>query len=239
MEYKKIIIGGLEKNAEKNILIFSPHADDEVLGCGGMIKKNSRKGYCIHLVVFGMGGLQHRHLDYESTLTDRLQELKSAAGIFGIKKITIIFPGFDMRLDTIPQLNLVSEIDDILDQNPYQEIYLPVKSHNHDHNRVHTAAIASLRPGAHRYKPDLIAMYESPYTNWIPPVDNSFHGKMYINIAENIEAKKQALLCYQSQIRPFPHPISTEAIQLRAKFRGMEAECKFAEFFILVKQIVH
>ena len=31
----------------KNILILSPHADDEILGCGGTISKYANKGNSI------------------------------------------------------------------------------------------------------------------------------------------------------------------------------------------------
>ena len=35
----------------KQILILSPHADDEILGCGGFISKYSKKKYNINVVI--------------------------------------------------------------------------------------------------------------------------------------------------------------------------------------------
>ena len=35
---------------KKNILIISPHADDEILGCGGFISKYSKQNYQINVV---------------------------------------------------------------------------------------------------------------------------------------------------------------------------------------------
>ena len=35
----------------KKILILSPHADDEILGCGGLITKYSKKNYQISVLI--------------------------------------------------------------------------------------------------------------------------------------------------------------------------------------------
>lgn len=35
----------------KKILILSPHADDEVLGCGGIISKYTRDGYAVNVLI--------------------------------------------------------------------------------------------------------------------------------------------------------------------------------------------
>ena len=35
---------------KQKILILSPHADDEVLGCGGIISKYSKEGHEINVV---------------------------------------------------------------------------------------------------------------------------------------------------------------------------------------------
>ena len=36
---------------KKKILILSPHADDEILGCGGFISKYSKKNYHITVLI--------------------------------------------------------------------------------------------------------------------------------------------------------------------------------------------
>ena len=35
----------------KKVLILSPHADDEILGCGGFISKYSKHKYSIHVLI--------------------------------------------------------------------------------------------------------------------------------------------------------------------------------------------
>ena len=36
---------------KKKILILSPHADDEILGCGGFISKYSKQNYQIYVLI--------------------------------------------------------------------------------------------------------------------------------------------------------------------------------------------
>ena len=36
---------------KKKVLILSPHADDEILGCGGFISKYSKQNYHINVLV--------------------------------------------------------------------------------------------------------------------------------------------------------------------------------------------
>ena len=36
---------------KKNILILSPHADDEILGCGGFISKFSKQNFQVNVLI--------------------------------------------------------------------------------------------------------------------------------------------------------------------------------------------
>ena len=44
----------------KNVLVVTPHPDDEVLGCGGTIVRHARRGDQVHLVVVTRGMLWSR-----------------------------------------------------------------------------------------------------------------------------------------------------------------------------------
>ena len=36
---------------KKNIVVVAPHADDEILGCGGTIAKHIKLGHQVHIII--------------------------------------------------------------------------------------------------------------------------------------------------------------------------------------------
>ena len=74
---------------KKNLIVFAAHPDDELLGCGGTIKKLSQNG-CEVIVVFATSGNTgiDQTRNYEKNIKSiRLQEADKAAKILGITKI--------------------------------------------------------------------------------------------------------------------------------------------------------
>lgn len=217
------------------ILIIAPHADDEAFGCGGMMAKMAARGVVVDLLVFAVGGIHHRHLETEAMLNARMDELDAASKVLGVQKYSVLYPGKDMRLDTIPQLDMVSKLDKILDQGQYDQVFYPYPSHNHDHAAVYRACVAALRPGARYPGPSLIAMCDYIYSAWSLALGEG--GRMYVDITETIEAKCEAIRAYESQLRPFPNPMCVETIELVAKTRGMESGYQYAELFHIVQKL--
>ena len=218
-----------------DILVLAPHADDEVLGCGGMMARRAAEGDRIHVVVFGVGGLKHRHLEQEAKTAARLEELKQASKILGVTETTVLYEGMDMRLDTVPQVEIVSKLDEIL-ESKYDEVYFPYSSFNHDHQAVFDATYSALRTKGGDQAPLMSALYEYPEVGW-----NSSEvrgGKMFVDISDHLETKIRALVAYESQVRPHPHPLSLESLRLFAGMRGMESGFAAAELFYVQKIVV-
>jgi LmbE family N-acetylglucosaminyl deacetylase len=94
--------------------------------------------------------------------------------------------------------------------------------------------MAAMRPGARKH-PLMVATYESTNSGWWDKSTNG--GKLYINISSVIDNKLNALEVYQSQIHPFPHPISIESVKKLAAFRGMECGVEYAELFKIVRMV--
>jgi LmbE family N-acetylglucosaminyl deacetylase len=129
----------------------------------------------------------------------------------------------------------VTKLDAILDQRCYDEVYIPCDSYNQDHEKVHKAAFAALRATSDRKEPALIAQYEYAFHEWA--ITNIAGGKLYLDISNYLETKIEALESYKSQIRPFPHPCSSQAIHTRAFMRGMECGGTAAELFYLLRMV--
>jgi LmbE family N-acetylglucosaminyl deacetylase len=217
------------------ILVVAPHADDEVLGCGGLIAKRVAQGQEVQVVVCGLGGLRQRGLAQMPTIAERRDEFEAAGKVLGVAGTSVLFAGQDMRLDTLPRLTLVSALDAVLDLRPYTEIYLPAPSVNHDHRVVYEAMLSALRPTVARPALLRIAAYEYAMSGW--PHATSDGGNYYVSITETLAAKLKALECYPSQIRPYPHPCSRGAVVALAHYRGLESGMIAAEMFYILREI--
>jgi LmbE family N-acetylglucosaminyl deacetylase len=207
---------------DTNILVIAPHADDEAFGCGGTIAKWTSEGSTAKLVVMGVGIGKPDEL--------RFHECMKASGILGFYHTTQLFPKEDASLDTIPQKIIVQQLDEILDNDRYNYVFIPCPSHHKDHKVTYEASMAALRLGAH---PSCnVLMYEYPYPDY-----SISGGKFYVDISKTINKKLQAIAAYQSCIKKYPHPASSEAAENVATMRGMAIQVRYAEMFHVIQMI--
>jgi LmbE family N-acetylglucosaminyl deacetylase len=214
--------------------VIAPHADDEVIGCGGTILKLVAEGHDVDLVVAALGTVNRRPAEVKSTAQIRRHELETVSAILGVRSHQVLFEGFENKLDTLPLLDIVSRLDSILDEG-YDQVFFPCPSHHQDHRVVYDACFAALREGARPNPPHLIAMYEYSYNGWYP--GQAHGGRFYVDVTDHMEQKKSALSIYRSQLYPPPHPISLEAIDILGQMRGVECGRSFAELHYLIKMV--
>lgn len=212
------------------ILIVAPHADDEVLGCGGLIARRSREGHEVDIAVATLGGLADGRRHDETDV--RRGELFRAAEILGAHEPTVLLPGRDGRLDAFPSYDLVSRLDALLEERRYDEVYFCYPSHHQDHRAVHAACLSALRPkGGH--EPRRVALYEYPCVGWSPVGANA--GRWYVDISQVLPEKEAALRAYETQLREPPHPMSWESAEALARMRGVECGRRHAELFYVLR----
>ena len=213
-----------------NVLIIAPHADDEVLGCGGLMTKRVAQGAQVDVAVAALGGERApgSHEDYAA----RRAELVAASRILGVSEVAVLYPGYNMRLDELPRVEIVSKLDALL-RRDYDEVYLPYASANHDHQIVYQCTLAALRPYASERMPRLVAAYEYAQIGW--QLEAVAGGQMFVDIASEFERKLQALAAYESQLRPHPHPCSEAAVRTLAQFRGLAIGKSYAELFYILR----
>lgn len=216
------------------LLVIAPHADDEVLGCGGLIANRAAQGREVHVVVCGLSWVARADMPSEKT---RRSELAAAGKTLGVTTTRVLYPGLDMRLDTLPRVEVVSKFDALLAERPYTEIYLPCPSVNYDHVVVYESMLSALRPTIARPALRRVCAYEYALSGW--PHATSDGGNYYVDIAATLETKLKALACYESQLKPYPHPCSTGAVSALAHFRGMECGMAAAEMFYILRELEH
>jgi LmbE family N-acetylglucosaminyl deacetylase len=219
----------------KKILVIAAHPDDELLGLGGSLINNIRNGHEVHVVIMSEGASSR----YEDGMKNKLKESAYKAGeIMGVKQVHFCdMP--DQRMDGIPLLDVIQPIESLIEQIKPETIY--VHHHgdvNQDHRIVFEATMVASRPvkGSSVKK---ILCYETPSsTEWCSPFsDRVFIPNVFVDINETIEQKLDAFMCYESEIREFPHPRSLKALKNIARGWGSKVGMEYAEAFELIRWI--
>src|SRR5207245_4548630 len=77
------------------------------------------------------------------------------------------------------------------------------------------------------------------YRDWSSDVCSSdlFVPDTWIDISTTLGAKLEAMACYESELRDYPHPRSLEALAHRARASGNQVCLDAAEVFMTVRRI--
>lgn len=211
-----------------NVLVIAAHPDDEVLGMGGTIKKLSKQGHKIHLCVISEGA-SAQYSDTDMIKVRHNACLKSGTKL-GISSFE--FFGFpDARLDSVPQLEINLKLERAIKKFKPNTVYTtPFHDLSKDHLKVFESTLVASRPSHSTVK--TVMAYEIPGFTRTP-----FHPNAYENITNFFKSKVQAFKEYESEVESFPHPRSLESIENLCIQRGIEAGCKRAESFYIVKSI--
>lgn len=219
----------------KKILVFAPHADDEVLGVGGVIAKNIAEGNEVYVCIVTHG----EEPLFSKEIVEKLRgETLAAHEFLGIKKTYFLeYPA--VMLENVPRYQLNQSIMNVVEEVKPNEVYLP---HNgdmqKDHQIVNEAVMVAMRP-KYEHKVSAVYAYETlSETEWnIPNVSNVFIPTVYMDISNQLEIKKMALSYFSTQVSDFPDPRSLEAVEALAKYRGSTIMANAAEAFVLIRQI--
>ena len=230
----------------KKILIIAAHPDDEVLGTGGTIARRAKEGWEVS-VVFCATGAEGRYATKQKINSPKLSaEIKNlntdsqkAAKILGIKNIHRLgFP--DNRLDTVSRMDISHALKEVVEKERPQIIFTHhAGDYNWDHTIVFESALMACRPNAGDFYPREIYSFEvlSSTERAFQYGKNIFAPTHFVSIQKTIHLKKEALLAYRSEARPYPHPRSPEAVENLAKKRGNEVGLHYAEAFQLIRGI--
>lgn len=112
---------------ERSAIIFSPHPDDEALGCGGTIIKKKSLGASVKLVHM-TDGAAPTHADAvtrDELRAIRFKEAMSAGRVLGLSESEMYFLGFpDTRLEE--NIRAARErVEDILLNSRPEEVFVP------------------------------------------------------------------------------------------------------------------
>ena len=219
----------------KNILIIAPHPDDEVLGCGGVIKRLAEEGRDVYVLIMSRGTPRFYS---EERIDNVRREAREAHALLGVKD-TLFFNYHAPELDTVPLSDLSRSIAEVIQQKEIQSLFLPHRGDIHnDHLVVFKAGLVAARPVGNYTVKEIYSYETLSETEWAAPFgDDAFIPDYFVNISAQFQAKQQAIQCFKSQLKTFPNPRSLETIEALAKFRGATVGFGHAEAFMTIRRI--
>ena len=221
-----------------NVLVIAPHPDDEVLGCGGTIHRLAGDGHRVTVVIVTRGWSPLYALQDVERVQDEARRANQL--LCGTEPMFLDLPTTGLK--DLPAYKINGAVRDVITSVDPQWVFLPFPGDRHeDHRSVYSAACVALRPIRPNPTVATIACYETPSeTHWHSPgLEPAFDPNWFVDISDHVDAKLQALQCYQSQLKPDQAPPARqpEAVRSLARWRGATVGLHAAEAFVIVRRI--
>lgn len=222
------------------ILIFAPHPDDEILGCGGTMARHITAGDEVYVCIMTCG---HPPIFDDSIAKQNgwphtlYPEIKRAHTLLGVKE-TFFLPFSAAAMETDLRYELNGKVMELVNRIRPDVVYMPhFGDMQKDHTLTAEAVMVAVRPKYGHVVRYVYAYETLSETEWnIPHAANAFIPNTFVDISDHLDKKLEAMSCYQSQLSPFPNPRSLEAVASLAKLRGSTMDVKAAEAFMLVRE---
>jgi N-acetylglucosamine malate deacetylase 1 len=231
------------KSAINQVLVIAAHPDDEVLGCGGTIARHADSGDQVQVLIVAEGSTSRQQKRDRDQVRDELSALANAAqragSILGAGGVELLdFP--DNRLDSLDRLDLIKRIEESIARFKPDCVYVHHAGDvNVDHRRLHEAVVTACRPTPGHVVNRLLSFEVASSTEWQPPGSApAFHPNCFVEISDQLDRKRDALMAYSSEMRDWPHARSIKAVEHLARWRGAQVGVEAAEAFCLLRQLV-
>ena len=201
-------------------LIISPHIDDEILGCGGILDASSFVLEC---------GVDDFHI---VSRDERIEELSLASKYLGFN-----FKVLDGKVNHYNRRDFIEVFTKFINQIHPNEIFIPYPSYNQDHQEIYQASIIALRPHDVNYLVPRVLVYEeTQVSDWDfgMSISHTFKPNFFKEI--DIERKLKAYQMLKSQVRAFRSPDYLREI---AALRGHQSGLVYAEAFMCLRNVEH
>jgi LmbE family N-acetylglucosaminyl deacetylase len=202
-----------------NILAIGAHPDDIEFGCGGTLTKYSQRGHRLFLMVMTGGGSG-------APSETRMAEQTAARQILGAEEI--FWGGYqDTHLGVYAEM--IKKIESVIASVKPEFIFCHFPDDTHQDHRHLAQAVMS----ATRYIRNVL-FYEGPTTQ-------NFNPQVYVDIADTLEVKLEALQAHRSQVmKTNIEDLSIiEVARSCANFRGIQGRVKYAEAFHALRLFIN
>lgn len=219
------------------ILTVAAHPDDETLGAGATMALHAARGDEVWALVL-TEGVTSRH----GRVEQQISCLERACDVLGVKRL--VLGGLpDQRLDTLSLLEVIDPIERcIAELEPDVVLTHFMEDVNQDHRIVFRATMVAARPLPGQPVRRLMCFETPSSTEWAPPFPGTvFSPNVFVDASTSLATKLEAMSAYadafSSEVRPWPHPRSLEALEAYARRHGAAVGVEAAEPFMLVREI--
>ncbi len=189
------------------VMVFSPHPDDESLGCGGSVAKHVAQGREV-AVVFMTSGEAEDDMPQEPAerVVIREAEARAATAVLGVDDVTFLhLPDGGLKY----RISYVDKVRKLLQHHKPSIVYVPHKNDAHpDHQATYHLVMAALRKSS-----GIGHVTVRCYEVWTP-----LAGVDYCeDITDYMQCKFDALQQYTSQLAIVGYDTSIKGLN---KYRG-------------------
>jgi LmbE family N-acetylglucosaminyl deacetylase len=218
-----------------NVLCVAAHPDDVEILCAGTLAAYAQLGHKVTIAVFTSGNMGDAVIPPDVLAVIRERETREAAAIIGAN---VIWAAIDDE-HVFPDQERRTIMIDILREADPDVIF------THSPNDYHPD---------HRYVGQLV--FDSYFQKGLPHIPNQkqpacrfgqaqlyymdnlggigFLPSEYVDISAFFEKKMQMLACHRSQVVAMKDLANTDLLEMvrtQARFRGLAANCQYAEGF--------
>lgn len=225
-------------NKEK-ILVIAPHADDEVLGCGGILKKAADLGIDTVIIVATNAHKGAPEMYTAEAVESTRDEALAAHKVLGVNKTFFLdFPA--PNLVNSEHYRISIELSRLINVIEPSMVFLPHPADLHtDHEIIYKTSLVALRPHVAPFVRGIYCYETLSESEWYPyQSSHGFKPNVFVDISKEIDFKCKAFECFQSQVKEFPHPRSEKAIRALGAYRGSTVNKFSVEAFELVRNNV-
>jgi LmbE family N-acetylglucosaminyl deacetylase len=221
----------------KNILVVAVHPDDETLMCGGTILKHKNNGDNIFWLIITNVDIENGwNIEF---VEKRQKEIKIVEKMYGFEKTYMLnYPAG--KLDLIPKFDFISSVSKVINEVKPNTIYLPNKTDIHSDHKISFEIVFSCTKNFRYPFIKKILMGETvSETDFSPPISgNSFIPNVFVDITDFFKLKIDIFKIFDSEIMNENYPRSIRNIESIASYRGSLIGQKYAEAFVLLKEIL-
>lgn len=211
----------------KKVLVIAVHPDDETLGCGGSIFKHLDQGDDVGCVFVTCGNSDQAKI---------IDDVSNEYHFNYIEKLGLK----ETEIDDLSLNCLIPLFSDIFNEYKPDTLYVPNRSEIHsDHRKTFEAVASCIKSFRYPFIKKVLMCEVISETDFSPAlIENTFIPNVFVDISDYWDRKLKILEKYHFELLNEPYTRSLSSIKALHRYRGSQISCKYAESFMLLKEII-